>query len=240
MLQIVAPRRPIIHRHSLRNSITTECVDQLILYSRCLLVQASLQTHDVARMIIQNREGVAPPLIQGLEPTLEIHLPELIGSFMLESLPLLVSLRFHRINRSVPLQYSVNRAVGGNLQLSAIHQNATDLSCSPTWVHRPDCKNLSFHFVFRSCRRLMRSSRSILQTRLPLPFPTFQPLVVRLRTHLKTSAQLTDVRSGLTTQAQNLFSKRHGLFHLAPGHSMTPPRIESPYPRCYPCLGTRV
>lgn len=134
----------------------------------------------------------------------------------------------------------MNRTVCRKLQLTSVHQNAADLSCSPTRMRRSFRNNLGFHCCLRSSWRSMRSARSILQRHLSLRFRPFQPFVKCLRTDLKPSAKFADVRSRLPTQTQYLLSKRHHFFHLAPGHSMPPPRIESHYRRCYPCLGTCV
>ncbi len=104
MLQVVTPRRSVIHRHSLGESIMPECGAQLILHGRRFLIQARLQTDHVSRMIIQDRQWIAASLIRCWEPTLEIHLPQLVWSLMLESLPRLVFLRLGRINGSVSLE----------------------------------------------------------------------------------------------------------------------------------------
>jgi len=68
-----------------------------------LLIQACLQTDDVARVIIQNRQWITPLAISGVKPSLKIHLPKFIGSFVFEPLPSLVFLRLRAIDLPVPL-----------------------------------------------------------------------------------------------------------------------------------------
>src|SRR5262249_16255921 len=240
MFQISSPRRTVIHRHSFWQSITPEGSGQLSLHGLGLLIQACLQTHYITRVIIQNRKRVTRLLICRAKPTFKVHLPELIRSFVLEPLPSLMFLRFHRIDYPVSLQNPVNRAMGWNFQLVTVHQNTADLPCTPTRVLGTYSKNLLFNRCCRSCRRLMRSSRLIPQPHLAFGPRSLQPLVKRLRAHLKPPTQFADICPRLRGQSEYLFSKRHGLLHLGPGHSMSPPYIESPYVRCYPCLGTCV
>jgi hypothetical protein len=240
MLQVVSPGCSVIHGHTFRQSVTAERRGQVILDRFGSLIQTRLQAHNVTGMIIQNRQRMTSALIGCPEPPFEIHLPELIRSFMLESLRALMFVRLVRVDFSIPVQNPVDRAIGRKLQLAPVCQNASDLTCAPTWVPRPFSQDLLLNCGFRSSGRVMRSSRSVHQRRFASCLRSRHPLIKSFRTHLKTSTNFADVGPRLRSQPEYFLPKRHALLHLVPGHSMPPPRIESPYWRCYPCLGTCV
>jgi len=96
-------------------------------------------------MIIQYRQRIAPPLIQGREPSLEIHLPELIGSFMLESLPRLMLLALRRIDLSRPLQNPMDRACRRQSGFPLIPEHPTYFPRAPAWPYMSNLQDFAFH-----------------------------------------------------------------------------------------------
>src|SRR3982751_2519235 len=108
-----------------------------MLYRLGTLVAAGLQTHDVTRMIIQHRQGMAVTAIIGGEPTFEIHLPQLIRRFMLKALPGLVFLRLFRLDHSILLQNPMNRAYRRNLRFAKHPEPDGDLPRSPRRILAP-------------------------------------------------------------------------------------------------------
>src|ERR1051325_960502 len=236
MIEISAPRRTIIHSHAFWQSIMTECGDQLRLHGFGLLIPTGSQTHDVTRMIVQNRQWMTCPLICHSEPAFKIHLPELIRILVLESLPRLMFLRFRRINLPVSLQNPMDRARARNL-FSSIRQNTADLAGPPTRMRHTYGNDSILYCRFRPLRRSTRSSRSIFQSRFTFRLRSLQPLVKRLRAHLKAPTQLADIGSRLRAQTHYFFSKRHGLFHLVPGHSMQPPSHRATLRQVLPMSG---
>src|SRR5215471_1510889 len=161
MFPIVAPRRPVIHCHPFWQSITTERFAQLPLDRFGLLIRASLQTHDISGMVIQYCQRITPLLVIGSKPPLKIHLPELVGRFMLKAQPSLVFLRFRCIDLSVALQNPMDCTVGRNRHLFLIDQYATDFSSTPAWMLFSYLQNLDFDSGLRFPWRLVRPPRAV-------------------------------------------------------------------------------
>ena len=108
MLAITAPGRAVIQQHPLRQSITAKGFGQPLLNRVPPLIAAPLQTDGIAGMIVQHRQRVtAGAIAQGKMP-FEIHLPQLIGGLMLETLPPLMFGRLGRVDPPMTAQNSMN------------------------------------------------------------------------------------------------------------------------------------
>src|ERR1035437_8940929 len=81
---IVSPWAAIVHRHPIWEPISPERADQGGLNCRSSFIGASLEHQIKPRMIVNNRQGMTPPLSHG-KVTFKIHLPKSIGIRMLET-----------------------------------------------------------------------------------------------------------------------------------------------------------
>ena len=138
MLRIAAPRRTVIHRHAFGQSIATKFLCQMTLNRFSSLIRATFQTHGVPRVVIHNRQGMTLHPVANRKPAFEIHLPELIGSCMLKSLPSRVLGRFSWIDALMTTQDFMNRTIDRDCDLTNGLQSNTDFACSPRGMSIPD------------------------------------------------------------------------------------------------------
>src|SRR5688572_11739984 len=96
MQEVVAPRCTVVHQHALGQAITPKGHRQLLLYRRGPLIRAGLETKRVPRMIIEHGKRMAALAIAQKKIPLEVHLPQLIRSFLFETLK-----RAHRFFRGM-------------------------------------------------------------------------------------------------------------------------------------------
>src|SRR4029079_10510738 len=111
MFRVAAPRRTVIHRHAFGQSIATKFLCQMTLNRFRSLIGTTFQAYGVARMVIYDRQGMTLHPVPNRKPAFEIHLPELIGSCMLKSVPSRVLGRFFRIDARMTTQDSMDRTI---------------------------------------------------------------------------------------------------------------------------------
>ena len=109
MVRRHSPRGSVVHQHPLRQSIATKRFPQDLLHRLAGFIPAGPQTQRIARMIIQDRQGMATFPITQAKMTFEVHLPQLIGGRLLKPLPGSMLGRGRRVNASLPPQNLVNR-----------------------------------------------------------------------------------------------------------------------------------
>src|SRR6476660_206224 len=134
VLAVTAPGRPVIQQHPLRQSVTAKGFRQSLLNRVPPLIAAPLQTDRIAGMIVQHRQRVtAGSIAQGKMP-FEIHLPQLIGGLVLETLPRLMFGRLRPLDPPMPLQNGMDGTGGRQRRLTQGLQPRPNLASSPSWV----------------------------------------------------------------------------------------------------------
>src|SRR5256885_7843177 len=234
MVRVISPRRPVIHQHALRQSIATKRFPQDPLNGLARFIPAGLQTQRIARMIIQNRQGMATLPIAQAKVAFEVHLPQLIGGGLLEPLPGSVLGRNCRINAPLASQNLVNRARRGNSWLTQSLQTGLDLPGPPSRMEVAQAHNLTLHLTAGPSRGLTRPTAAILQPGPPFGSIPLPPLVPGLPTDAKTLAQSTKIHLRLTGQLHKLLTQRHDRY-LFPGHGNPPKKISMSLSMCQPC-----
>ena len=109
MIRIATPRRTVVHQHPARKTVATKDARQSLANRACPFVVARPQTHAITRMIVQHCQELASTAIQRKMP-LEVHLPEIVGTLMLDTHPSLVLARLRLIDQTLPMQDGRNRA----------------------------------------------------------------------------------------------------------------------------------
>src|SRR5438132_1595658 len=235
MVRVISPRRPVIHQHALRQSIATKRFPQDPLHGLARFIPASLQTQSIARMIIQDRQGMATLPIAQAKVAFEVHLPQLIGGRLLKPLPGPMLVRWGRVNPTLTPQNLVNRTRGGNACQTQGLQASLDLPGPPGRMSVPQAHNLLFHLFACPSWRLARPTAAILQTCQPFGSISLQPLVPFVPTDPKTLAHSGDIHVRLTGQLHKLPTQRHDR-HLFPAHGYPPSKISISLSMCHPCL----
>ena len=145
MIPVTAPGRSVVHQHALGQSIATKDLLQDRLHGLAGFIAASPQAQGIARVIIQNRQGMAPLPIAQAEVAFEVHLPELIRGCLLKPLPGSMLSRDRRVNASLPPQNLVNRTRCRNPFQTQGLQAGFDLPGPPGWMAIPQTDNPLFH-----------------------------------------------------------------------------------------------
>ena len=87
------------------------------------LVTACSDSQGEPGMVVQDRQGVAPSTFGDGNMALEVHLPQLVGLGVLESLIGLVLGALGRIDKSVAPQYRRDSALGGHTIVSSVFEH---------------------------------------------------------------------------------------------------------------------
>src|SRR5262245_15933065 len=209
----VTPWSAVVDEESLRQPVTTERPLQSALHGAALLVGAGLKTQVIARMIVEHGQWMAAAAVAQLHPALEVHLPEQVRRRLFKAL--LRRRSTHRGNdATIPVQDLVHRRECRRFH-PLTFQAAGDLARPPGRMSITDRKNQSLNSPIRSRWVRVGTPRAI--RKLPIGFPTAQPLVTSVRMYPEPPAQLPPVRSLLHRQPNKLTPLIHDR-HLAPRH----------------------
>jgi hypothetical protein len=124
-------------------------------------IRASLQAESKPRVIIQDRQRMAAVPIHG-EVAFEVHLPQPIGSFVLEPLPGAMRTRLRRIDQTAAPQNCVYGAGRRNAANAQRQQPMPDLASSPGGMLLTQLDDRPFHLIAQSTRTSKRTTREIL------------------------------------------------------------------------------
>src|SRR5262245_35044042 len=214
-----APRAAIVDEHGIGQPVTVECRLQMPAYRRALFVVTGSQTQRESRVIVQHRQWVTGHAVLQRTVSLEVHLPELVGRFLLEA-NVRLSRRARRLRHAtVPAQDLVHRRYRRH-GLPVALQAMCNLARSPGRVgiaqsHDP--------LLDRSCgaiRTVMRPPRLIRQRRIARIVP-LNPLVSDLDPDTELLPQLPPGYSILPGKHYELSSLVHDR-HLSPRHGSPP------------------
>jgi hypothetical protein len=81
---LAAPAGTVVHEDAARQTVLAEAVGQLGSHGFGLLVAAGSHSNAIARVIVEDGQRMTAA-ISNREVALEIHLPQIIGSVMLEA-----------------------------------------------------------------------------------------------------------------------------------------------------------
>jgi hypothetical protein len=124
------PGKAVIHAHPIGHAVATKNLGQSSLDSSCGLIASGHQTERKARMIIEHGQWISASVCQS-EVTFEIHLPEVIRLWVLESSIRLVLSRSLRGNQLVAMKNRRDGARRRNLWLFERLQSRLQLSPTP-------------------------------------------------------------------------------------------------------------
>ena len=189
------------------------------MHSASSFIQARFQGQRKARSIIQNRQRMAPPF-RTSNVSLKIHLPQIVWILPLKSYKFPMFVRFSFIDKSIAFENLADRTCSWHLRMSHVLQAALDLSTAPTSVFYANSDDRFFHLFCNPIGTDFRPARKIIQPFFSSRFEPLQPLVTRLATDSKSSAQDAEV-SAISGQVNKLFSQRNHTC-LFPRHGCAP------------------
>src|SRR5882762_3804509 len=237
MLEVVSPRRPVIHQHALGQAITAKSGRKLLFYGPGLLVAARLKAQRVTRMIIEHGQRMTTLAVAQSKVAFEIHLPQLIWPFMLK--PLVAAGHAVRLPSHPPVSLQDRmRGTPGQRRLFIPLQAPFDLPRTPA-ILVSNRQHLLLYRWIGPAWRMPRPPRSISQSRGSAFLVSLQPFVSSLSTDPESLTQLAEVAFWLTRQKQKLLSQAHGRT-LLPRHVSLLKRFSCHCLLCYPCLRTPV
>ena len=121
-----------------------------------LLIATAFQQHRVSRVIIKHRQRMAPASGVETEMTLEIHLPQIVGSWIFKRGECPVRPARRRFDQIVPMQNPGHRPRRADIGLAQILQPAFDLATTPCPVRLAQLHNLVFQGLVNLARIGMR------------------------------------------------------------------------------------
>ncbi|MDB5741843.1 MAG: hypothetical protein JWR68_158 [Polaromonas sp.] len=187
-----APGRAIVRIDAHRQPIALEHLRQVRLHAGRGHAGAGLQRQIEARVVVQQRQGVAAPLA-GRKVALEVDLPQRVGRFVLEALPGLG--RFAGLGRdqAVAVQDCRDGARPGHIGQAQFAQTPGDLAPAPTGVLPAQSCDGLLHLGRRARRAGVGLSRARYESRIAFERMARQQGVSRLGVDAKAPAQLAPV-----------------------------------------------
>src|SRR5579863_2291617 len=233
----VAPGRAVVHRHAFGQAITLERLGQPVLDRLRLLVRTGGDAQGVARMVVQHRQRMAAPSGSHRNVPFEIHLPEPVGTRMLEANESGVLGRLGGVEAAVAPQNLRDRRGRRQTHLAQILQSPTQFASAPRRMLASKRDDLGLHSLCRPLRTRKRPTRAIRKKRA-FRLAASEPFVPRLPTDPEPTAKLGNVRTLSRTQAHEFSTQ----FHDGPRHPRhdAAPKPQSLWEMCYPSLRTPV
>src|ERR1700754_2095426 len=150
----------------------------MILHRRTLLVSASLQAQDVTRVIVNHRQRMTARAIAERHAALEVHLPQQIGSLLLEAMPWIWRRILGGPDPAVPAQDLMHGGRCRHGQASPL-QTMRNLARTPSRMLVTNGQHLPFDRGLAPPGHDMRAARTIRQFPIAI-FPACQPLITNL------------------------------------------------------------
>ena len=189
------------------------------------LAGASLQTHEVAGVIVQHCQRMTARSVAQGEAALEVHLPKRVGGAALETLPGRGRCAGRRADLAGAGKDRPDGAARGQILVAQILQAAAQLARSPGGLRLAQSQDRG-HRRLRGRPRAAPGPPGTIRQRGHAPLrKTLEPLVAGAAADAKTSAQLTDVGPGQGSQSDEFVALGHGGRGL-PAHAG----------HCYPCV----
>src|SRR5262245_47802079 len=129
----------------------------MILHGEALLVGAGLQAKDVTRMIIDDGQRMTVGAVGERHVTLEVHLPQQIGSLLLEAVSRVGWRILRRLDPAVPAQDLMDRGRRRNsppVPLQTVH----NLASPPSWMLVANGQHAGFRLTFTAAGHRMRTT----------------------------------------------------------------------------------
>src|SRR5262245_31480444 len=127
-------------------------------------------------MVIEHGQRITAPFFQS-EVAFEIHLPQVIGMRVLESLIRLMLRRSFRRDQLMAMKNRRDGARARNLWLFERLQAGLQFSSAPGRMPFAQLHHFLLDFCVGASRRVLRATRSIFQARYSLGSVTTQPFI---------------------------------------------------------------
>src|SRR6266545_193112 len=221
-LSCTAPGASVVGNDRDGQSVPTKDLREFPLDGLGPLIQTRLQPETEPGVIVEHREGMAPPHEQGEMP-LEIHLPELVRGVSLKTLPGLMLRPRNRLHTSVTPQDHCDRARTGHATVAACHQASTQLPPTPRRMALSLFQHHRLQLVRSTSRRVVRPAGAVGEPSCSSNPIAGQPLVAGRRANPGPPAQLPNIRAILGRQIHKFTSQRHRR-RLLPRHAVSQSR----------------
>lgn len=179
----------------------------MLLHRGTLLVGTSLQAQHIARVIVDHGQRMASRPVGERQVALEVHLPQLIGSVLLEAMSWIGRCILARLDPVIPTQDPMHGRRHRHSLPSAL-QAMGNLAGAPGRMLVADSHDLRLHRNFAALGHGMRPARTIDQLSIASS-PAREPFVTDIRTDAEPSAELPPVRSFLQRKPNEFSSLIH-------------------------------
>ena len=164
-----SPGRAVVQQDALWQAIATESGGEALPNCAGSLIGASLQAHDKAGVVVQDDKGMAAAAVAHGEMPLEAHLPELVGVLVFKALPAAMFEALVGVDEAMATQDSSDSTRTGDSLDAPVREPTLNLAPAPGGVLGPHMQHRCFQLQCRVGRRVVRPTRSVLQTGHPLP-----------------------------------------------------------------------
>ena len=153
----------------------------------------------------------------GGDVSLEVHLPQIVGLGVLESLPGLVLAALGGVHHTVAPEDGSDGAGAGSCGHAQGSEPGVELASAPGRVLPPKRYYPLLDRRRGPFRCVVRPPRAVRQTGHAISTESGEPLISGPGADAVTAAQLSHIGLGLAGQGHELVTRRHG-GHLLPGH----------------------
>ena len=202
------PWTAIIHENGIRHAISTKNVCQVLLNSLFTFIFTSSDAKRIARMIVNNRQGVTAS-VSYREMPLKVHLPKIIRPLGLKSLPCLMLLRFFLRYPPFASQDHCDGTRRRDLPLTHMFESTLELTSSPSGMFIPKVQNQLLHIGICGVRRVSRTPRTIIESMQTFFHITVQEFISCFSAYPKTTTKLRKTYAFLQSQCNKFNSLRH-------------------------------
>src|SRR6266849_6032522 len=204
----IAPGRAVVDENCLRQAVAFKYRHQAVLHCLTALIAAGGKRQIKTRMVVQHRERMAAASLQR-KVSLEVHLPKIIRSLVLEPHELVLPIAHARAQHAVPVEYRGDRRRRRQVIKAQGSQSRRNLAAAPSRMLGSNGQNRRLCGCTCLLRAAQWSRRAISQACHPFRHKSAQHLVSSLRTDFEPPAQLPPVGSGLQCQLNKLASDVH-------------------------------
>ena len=226
VVEVAAPGRAIVHQYRVGHAVAAEDGREMVMDGLSLLVCTSPHAQGEPRMVVQYRQWVAPSTTAYWDMPLEVHLPKVVGTLVLEAPVRLVLEAVRRLYKSMSPEDGRDRALGRHAIVSSILEHPGQYVSSLGRVLPTKVYDELLHLGTRSVRGVMGALREIIQTLLSGLKVSAQPLVPGLAADPTAQTQFAHIHTLGLRQGDELFPLRHGTCNL-PWHR-NPPETDLP------------
>lgn len=212
-----APGRSVVAEEALWETVAGEDLGEVGAGDGIAFARAGAQGEEVAGVIVEQGERVAAAAAAHGDVAFEIHLPEGIGTVVLEALPGLVSGALRGLDAAGALQEGGDGAGGRKSFETEVGEAAAQLARAPGGMLGAQLEERLGEWLRSAMGRALWAAGAIFERSVATGLVTTQPLVAGLAADAKAAAELGEVGVLVLREGDEFETLGHGSGG-SPGH----------------------